>query len=283
MSRLFIGKNGKNSGGLTVVRGQKDRWGHPINQDGYPAVHLKYENNHPDNPRIYDKRIPRCNCGHRREDHIPYEGNWTCHATGGKCLPNKKGGKDYCFHYVSSDKNLGYARQLQGTDVVAGKSDVCVSKKQKPKSHVAPLGSAQSKSSEIVKRDSSSKPVKNTSRKPSVSRQGRRSNNQSTRREQGDTPSMKTLTKSGIPQISMCPRCNKRKYTFQSRKVSIRDNLTYICDSCERNEKMLDKTPLSEIPTRTLLMEESFQRRIMVNYFTWIHLKREKERKKGVK
>jgi hypothetical protein len=271
---------------------QQDRWGHPINREGYPLP--EFGN---DNTKIYDDRIPLCKCGHRREDHAPYEGNWTCHATGHKCLPIPKHPEHsedcecsnceskelrYCFCYESSDPNLSYAQQLtpEPSDNDGGEKQLT---KQNRLKRVVSLGSAQNDLSEIVKRGSSSA-RKSSRRKPklskpsSVSKQGRRSKNQSERLRQGGTPSMKTSPKS---DLSLCPRCRKRNLKFKC--ISERDMKTYICKECRSLEISIDKRKLSKIATTELLLEESFQRKIGLNYLHWITHKRQQERRVGVK
>ena len=263
---------------------------------------MRYDGSELKHPKI-DIRIPLCKCGHNRENHFPCEGNWSCSDE--DC--SKQG--SYCWFYEPEERSVSYKEQIgkQAQGVTReGQWDAEINDYEKflrdnprynttyeatpyeedqlyddsvdPADRIIEyLDAGLQEPQDEPHRERWQDGVERPSDHGKLPKREKPRVATSTRAGSGGSASTrsvkpkKAMKPSRAKEYKKCPRCNENYEKLQA--LSRRDNKTKICSMCGTTEALLDAKSIMKVPSRLLLQEEEFQRKLGLDYKAWLNQK----------
>ena len=227
-----------------------------------------------------DPRIPKCRCGCPRESHSPQEGNWICHGDHKGVNRAHLGHGGYCWNYNPDETEMSVKEQF-------GKLEHWNDEINDYPEFISRHTEYQMSDHDIIKMatnegwDVSTKDWKG--KNPATKKRSQRVATSTTDGALGsahtESRKPKKAMNSSRAKNKICPRCDGH-YTNIATS-SRRDNKTSICSKCGTTEGMLDTQPMIKIATTLLLEEEKFQKKLGLDYYAWLKVKREREMSNG--
>jgi len=216
-----------------------------------------------------DPRIPKCRCGCPRESHSPQEGNWICHGDHKGVNPEHLGHGGYCWNYNPDETEMSLKEQWGQMESWRDEiNDYPEFIMQHPEYQM---------SDRDIKKMATKGGWKPEMQNPAKEKRSQRVATSDTDGALGSahTESMKPKKAMKSSMAKICPRCGEHYSNVATS--SRRDGKTSSCSKCGTAEGMLDTQPMVKIATTLLLEEEKFQKKLGLDYYAWLKIKRERE------